>query len=228
MSLPTKTDFVGLATTGIELRSNGLGKTATYLEKTGNTGAIVASEYFGENASPNCEYAITAAVAAFTKNLGQVYGSTTEKYALQSIVISTSAGGEPTISATAVQIEAGATGTACKFATPSLALSPAWHAADFGAFNYTESATLSLQSSTLTAECQINTSTINGVVKASDATAGKVTVAATFWNTSDSTAPTVTAETGWTQSAPLSCTGADGDYFTWTTSFTKALAATTP
>lgn len=225
MPLPTKTDFVGLATTGLELRDNGLGKSATFLEKTGANGAYVAAELFGAVAAPTCDYAITGSLSAFTKNLGQVYSSTTEKYALQSITINTSAGGEPTVSASAVQIEDGASRTVCVFATPSVSLSPAYHALDFGAFSYTESSTLALQSSTLTAEATINTSTINGEPKASDATAGKATVSATFWNNSDTTAPSVTEGSGWTQSAPFTCTGADGDFFTWTVSYTKHLTA---
>lgn len=227
MALATKIDYVGLGGSGLELRTNSLWKSATFLEKVGANGAYVASEVFGTVAAPSCDYAISGAISSFTKNLGYVYSAQTDPYALQSITISTSAGGEPTVSASAVQLESGASRTVCVFATPSVDLTTAWHALTFGAFTYTDSSTLALQDSTFTAECQINVPTVNGAPVASDATAGKATVTATFWSASETTVPSITDGTGWIRSAPLTCTGADGDMFTWTATWTKHLTAST-
>ena len=219
-----KTDYVGLATTGLELRSNSLGKSGTYLKKNKADGSIGASLLFGEIAAPSCDYVITGTVTPTGWALGKVHGSGSVPYALQSVTISTSAGGEPTVSANAVQIEAGATATACTYPIPSITLSPEFHAQNFGAFSFTASETLDLQDNSLTISADIAPVTINGEPKASDAVGGEAVASCTFWSASETTAPAVTPGEGWELSAPWTCTGNDGDLFTWTASFSKKLS----
>ena len=224
MAFAAKTDLVGLATTGLELRSNGQNASNSVLQIPGSDGSILGDEVFGHIKAPTCEYAITGDVTLSGISLGTVYGSD-GAYALQHLHVSTSAGGEPTVTADAVQIESGATRAVCTYAVDSLSLSPARHALTFGAFTFTESASLALQSSDFDAAVTLDPTTINGNPVASDATAGVETVQATFWATSESTAPSVTVASGWHIISDWTCTGADSSLFSWTVTLTKYLTA---
>lgn len=225
MSFAAKTDYAGLATTGLALRSNGDNATNQVLPIPGSDGSTLGDEVFGHVKAPTCEYAITDSVTLSAIELGKVNGSDGD-YALQRVHVSTSAGGEPTFTADCVQIESGAAQTICTYAVDSLSLSPARHALTFGAFTFTESASLALQTSEFDASVVIDPTTINGDPVASDATAGVQTVTATFWTNSDATAPTVTASSGWHLTTDWACVGADSSMFVWTATFTKYLAAT--
>ena len=223
MSFAAKTDLVGIATTGLELRSNSQNASNSVLQIPGSDGSILGDEIFGHVKNPNCEYAITGDVTLSNLELGKVYNA---PYALQHIHVSTSAGGEPTVTADAVQIESGATQSVCTYAVDSLSLSPARHALTFGAFTFTESASLALQSSEFDATVTLDPTTINGDPVASDSTAGIQTVQATFWAASETTAPTVTVASGWHVTSDWTCTGADSSLFSWTVTLTKYLTAT--
>jgi len=108
----------------------------------------------------------------------------------------------------------------------SQTVTPARHALTFGAFTYTESVNLALQSSEFEATCTLDPTTVNGDPIASDATAGRETVNVTFWANSEDTAPTVTVASGWHITSDWTCTGADSSMFVWTATFTKYLTAT--
>ena len=124
-----------------------------------------------------------------------------------------------------MQIELSATQTVCTYTVDDLSVDTTRHAQTFGAFEYTESVSCALQSSTFTAQCDISPATVNGEPVASDSTAGLETVAVTFWSDSDTVAPDVTLKTGWRQTADWTCTGADAAMFVWTATFTKYLKA---
>ena len=225
MSFAAKTDLVGLARTGLELRSNGQNGSNSVLQIPGSDGSILGDEIFGHIKAPTCEYAITGSVTLSDLKLGKVYNSDAP-YALQHVHVSTSAGGEPTVTADAVQIEAGATQAVCTYDVDSLTLSPARHALTFGAFTYTESTALALQSSEFDAVVNLDPTTINGDPVASDATAGVETISVTMWASTETTAPTVTIASGWHVTADWTCTGSDSSMFVWTATFTKYLTAT--
>jgi len=157
--------------------------------------------------------------------LGKVHGSGTTPYALSRLHYSTGAGQEPTVDADAVQIEAGAARSVCIYAVDVHTLTPARHALTFGAFTYTESAALALQSSEFEATCELSPTTINNDPVASDATAGRETVTVTFWSASETQEPAVTVESSWHVTSDWTCTGADASMFVWTATFTKYLAA---
>lgn len=108
----------------------------------------------------------------------------------------------------------------------SVALSPARHALTFGAFTYSESTSLTLQNAEFDATCTLDPTTINGDPVAADAVAGVETVNATFWAASETSAPAVSAATGWHITQDWNCTGADSQLFVWTATFTKYLSAT--
>ena len=108
MSFAAKVDYVGLARTGLVLRSNGQNGSNSVLEIPGADGSILGDEVYGHIKAPTCEYAINGTATLSGIALGKVYGSD-GAYALTRIQISTGAGQEPTVNADAVQIESGAT-----------------------------------------------------------------------------------------------------------------------
>lgn len=225
MSFAAKIDYVGLERTGLALRSNGQNGSNSVLEIPAADGSILGDEVFGHIKAPTCEYAISGTASLSGIQLGKVYGSN-GAYALTRLQVSTGAGQEPTVNADAVQIESGATQAVCTYAVDSLSVTPARHALTFGAFTYTESINLALQSSEFEATCTLDPTTVNGDPVASDATAGRETVTVTMWSSSESTAPSVTISNGWHQTADWTCTGADASLFSWTATFTKYLTAT--
>lgn len=224
MSFATKTDYLGLATTGLELKSNAQNASNGVLQIPKSDGSILGDEIYGHIKAPTCDYAITKSLSLST-TLGECH-NTDNQYALQSIKISTSAGGEPTFSATGVQIESGATQAVCTYAVDTLTLSPARHALTFGAFTFTESVSLVLNACDFEASADIAPATINGDPVASDATAGVQTVQATFWSSSELSAPSISVATGWHITNDFTCTGADSSMFVWTGTLTKYLSAT--
>lgn len=231
MAFQNKTDYCGLGSvSGLELKANSLGKSAQFLEKSGQNGSIVATELFGQVASPSCDYAVSGDVALSSISLGSgILFDTTHQVALSSVTINTTAGDMPTVSASAVQIEDGTThteGTVCKYSLPSIALDCAAHAQDFDAFTLTGTDCV-LQECSLEASADIVTSMVNGEPKASDAVAGKIVVSATIGKYGTAV-PTVAAKSGWVQSSALDCSDPDSDFPTYTVSFEKILTATTP
>ena len=225
MSFAAKVDYVGLARTGLVLRSNGQNGSNSVLEIPGANGSIIGDEVYGHIKAPTCEYAISGTVSLDNIALGKVYGSN-GKYALTRIHVSTGAGQEPTVDADSVQIESNATQSVCTYAVDSQSLTPARHALTFGAFTYTESTNLALQTSEFEATCTLDPTTVNGEPVASDATAGRETVTVTFWSSSEGTAPSVTVDNDWHITSDWTCTGADASMFVWTATFTKYLTAT--
>ena len=225
MSWNSKTDYCGLAVADKIICKGANGNRAgQYLEKTGQHGAICATKLYGtKNASPNNEYTV-ADDATLAIVLGSVAAVDGNKYMLQSVSVGTGSATEPTLSATAVQVEDGAT-TGNRFAVPSLSLS-----ADdiaqilFGAF------TLSGDGCELTqcnAEigCTVGLHTVNGDPVASDPHTAHIQLSVTVLQTGDE-APAVTPADGWELSAPLTCNDPDADLPTWTCSLSKALEKT--
>lgn len=228
MSFAVKTDFVGLGGTGLEIRANSTNDSQTVLQIPGADGSIIGDEKTGLVKNPSCEYIFTGTYSFSGIILGHVYNT---PYALQHIHISTGAGQEPVVTADAVQIETGATQTYCTYALSDLSgveFTPARHALTFGAFTYTQSTSLTLQTSELDAQATIDPSTINNEPKASDAVAGVITVTPTFWTDTDTTAPSVTVTSGWSVTSPWTCTGSDASMFVWTCTLSKYLTATPP
>lgn len=225
MSFATKTDYLGLATTGLELKSNGQNASNGVLQIPKSDGSIIGDEIYGHIKAPTCDYVITQNVALSTLNLGKCHNPDNQ-YALQSVKISTSAGGEPTFSATGVQIESGATQAVCTYAVDTINLSPARHALTFGAFTFTESVSLVLNACDFEATCNLAPTTVNGDPVASDATAGIETVNVTFWSSTELSAPSITPVTGWHITSDFTCVGADSSMLVWTGTLTKYLSAT--
>lgn len=224
MSFAAKVDYVGLARTGLALRSNGQNGSNSVLEIPSDDGSILGDEITGHIKAPTCEYAISGTAELNDIELGKVFGSV-GPYALSRIKVSTGAGQEPTVEADSVQIESGATQSVCTYEVDPISVTPARHALTFGAFTYTESLSCALQNSEFEATCTLDPSTVNNEPIASDATAGRQTVAVTVWSSTEDTAPAITPATGWHITTDWTCTGADASMFVWTATFTKYLSA---
>ncbi len=227
MSWDNKTDYCGLAIDGkLTIKGATENRSCSTLEKNGANGEIAATKYYANIAAPSCEYTVENTNTYASIKLGAVTKVGTENFALQSVSIKTSAGAEPTFSATSAQIEDDATDAGCShFAVPSFVVESDEIAQTlFNAFTLSGTA-CELTECGAEISCTVGTSKVNGYPVASDVVAGKVTVTVTIGQYGD-TKPSVTATSGWEMSAPLTCTDADSDLPSWTCSFTKPLTKT--
>lgn len=227
MSWDNKTDYCGLAVEGkLTIKGATENRSCSTLEKNGANGAIAATKYYADICAPTCEYTVAETNTYAAIKLGTVTGVGTEKFALSNVSIKTSAGAEPTFSATAAQIEDAATDANCNhFAVPSFTLDK-----DEIAQTLFDAFTLSGASCELTEcgaeiSCTVGTSKVNGYPVASDVVGGKIVLSLTIGQYGE-TRPTVTPASGWEMSAPLTCTDADSDLPSWTCSLTKVLPKT--
>jgi hypothetical protein len=228
MSWESKTDYCGLAVANkVVIKSSTMNRSGQYLEKTGASGAIVATKPYGTLDAPSCEYAIKAAnsFAAGAIKLGAVTTVDNKRYALQSVHYECGAAQEPVFSGTAQEIEATTDGTQRTFDVPAFDISPDEIAAIIMSAATLGGAGCELTKATMDASATVNNHTVNGVPVASGVSQGKVTVALEILQTS-TTAPTVTAASGWDVSSPLSCNDPDSDLPTWTVTLSKPLAYT--
>lgn len=228
MSWESKTDYCGLAVANkLICKSSTENRSGQYLERTGQHGAICATRAYGtENASPSNEYAVAADVsfAAGAITLGAVKEVDGRKYMLQSVSVKTSSAGEPTVSATAVQVEDGATTGNC-FRVPAFVLS-----ADDVAQILLGAFTLAGEGCELTEcgaeiSCTVGLHTVNGDPVASDPHTAHVQVSVSVLQ-AGAAEPTLTAADGWDVSSPLTCGDPDADLPTWTATLSRPLEKT--
>lgn len=224
MSWGSKTDYCGLAGTAVVCKGATENRSGSYLEKTGQDGSIVATKLYGTaNASPSNEYAIKGD-ATLSVVLGSVATVDGKKYMLQSVSVSTGSATEPTLSATAVQVEDGAA-TGSRYAAPSLSLSPDDVAQVlFGGFTLSGTG-CELTQCNAEISCTVGLTTVNGDPVASDPHTAKIVLSLTILQTGEAE-PSVSPATGWELSAPLTSSDPDADLPTWTCSVSKALAKT--
>lgn len=228
MATSPKTDYIGLAQTGLEIYGNDSGASNQNNEIPGSDGSLIHCRKFGSIKAPHVDYKITGTLANLKLGLGKVHGTENAgPYALRSIQIHTGAGEEKTFGADAVQIQAGATKTLCTYDIDLPTLDPSRHASTFGAFTFEETPELTLQSGDFSAEAEIDPTTIEGVPKAADAVKAFEQVVATMWTANDTTPPAVAIGEGWIQFADWNCSGADGQMFVWTATFKKYLKPST-
>lgn len=227
MSFKAKTDPYSIADgTSLVVTNYTGGETASNVEAVGADGSVVAHEVFGETSAPSCDIALKTDITktAGAWKLGAVTG-TTKKYALGQIVINTSAGAAPTISVSGQEVEANAT-TSCAYSIPAFALSKKHHAQIlFSAFELSGTG-CHLTVANYTATGDINKVTKDGVCIAFDIVQGKIEAQVTI-KQCGSTAPTLTAGTGWSITTPLAESNPDADYPTFTATLTLYLAKDT-
>ena len=230
MSWDSKTDYCGLAVANkLQIKAATMNRTGQYLEKLGQNAAIAATKAFGTADAPQCEYTVLAAhtFAANALKLGAITSQGGKKYALQSIHYENGAGVEPKFTAVSREVESGATdANSNHFNVPSFAISPEEVAAILMAAFTLTGTSCELTKCVLDISCVVNPHTVNGGIVASDVHSGHVQVQATIGQYG-TTAPTVTAASGWDISSPLTCTDPDADLPEWTVTLSKPLAKAT-
>jgi len=232
MSWESKTDYCGLGDgTVLKVKSANLNGSSQYLEKLGQDGAIAATKLYGtKNASPSNEYVILSS-GNITVEIGKVTTVDNKRYALQSVSVKRSAGGEPTVSATCVRIEDTSDGSDQKFAAVTLHVDPE-EVADFpiSIGNGTVSGTdCEITDVTTDVSGTVTPHTVNGDPVASGVHSGKVEVSVTVGQYG-ATVPTAAAtggNTGFEKSQELTVDDPDSDLPSWTVKYTKTLAKAT-
>lgn len=236
MSWDKKEDYCGLEVEKkLICKASNQNRGLQTLEKNGRLGQIAATRYFADVGAPSCDYTVAAALELAALKLGAITVVDGRNYALQSISVKTSAGAEPTFSATSQQVEDAATkANANTFDVPELSLSPDEIAQFlFGAFTLADdveegepaTATCELTECGAEISCTVGTSKVNGYPVASDVTGGKIVVSLTIGQYG-TVKPKVTPADGWKLSSALTCSDPDSDMPTWTCALSKPLVKT--
>lgn len=226
MSFKTKTDFFGLATGGVVITESNENKSASVAEGHSEKGDIVAFEVFGETMSPQCTYVLSANTNLSSMQCGTPITGTGDysgkKFTLGGLTINTSAGSPPSIQASGEEIPSGTSHSDCTYTFPSATLKMCHHAQIlWNAFTLTGDGCY-LQQANYSAGGTISRATKNGETVAYDVVDGKLEVQLTIQQTGN-TAPTVTAGSDWTITAPLNCSNPDADYPSWTCTLSRYL-----
>lgn len=179
MALLTKVNYFGnmISAAGWECASTSENRSmGVVAEAPGPDGFIVAVESEGEQLAPQCEYIATNTASLTSIILGSTntisVGGTAKTFMLGGINIQTNAGSFPTMTVTGRQVEDGGTGH-CKCTLAGILLDGLAHAQGFGCISVSNG---QLNSSTLAIETVVATAEVDGKVKASDLTGGKVTL----------------------------------------------------
>ncbi len=199
-------------------------RSASTVEARGDDGFIVASFVFGEKSAPSEEYVIKGDVALTGIKMGSVKAVGGDSFALESITVTTSAGAAPTMSVAGQQVEDGAA-SGCTVTLPAISVSGLHHAQTFGQFTVGGQGA-HLTQSTLTISGTISTAEKDGETIAFDLTDCRMAISGTI-QVSDAAygIPTVTPQTGWVLTSPITETNPDSNYPTYSFTLTKFFAA---
>lgn len=223
MAFKSKTDPFGIASETCIVASTADGASAQVAEARDENGTIVAQEVYGETVAPSADYAIKSATTFDNIVLGNVVAYGGKRVVLTSLTINTSAGGEPTISASGEGV--GATGSGecpARYAVPSFQLGPCHHAKIlFSAFQIGSTGCY-LQSANYTARVEVGTATVDGEIIAHGVYSGVLECQVEIVSTAGNT-PTLTAGDGWVVTSPLSETNPNGDYATYSATLRELL-----
>ena len=233
MPIPAKTDYCGLATTfanSLVTVDDAENLGPSKYQPQGQDGSFIATEVYGEDAAPTNSYKLKADIDADAGDLvlNSVVTIDNKKYALEQVSISTSGGSAPTIQATCKRVEPGATDAAnCLYEIPAFKLLTKQHAQDiFSALTLTGSGCVFTQLDAVIG-CTVNPESANGIIIASDANSGVITVSGTILQ-SGSTAPTLAAASGWVITQVPNCTNPENQYKSYAFEAQLILAKTAP
>ena len=207
----------------LQAKSSQDGKTSSLAECPDEYGDTVAHDVYGELLNPSVEYVVKSAITKSTTlvTLGSIHTVGTKKVMLTTCVVTTSANNPPTVSLSGVEVESGA--VAKRTYAVKIDLLPRSKAQDVaGAFT----ASSKFTQITTTFSVDPHVQTVGGTPVASDASHGKIEVAATMTD-GDGTG-TITAATagGFTVTAVPAETDPDANYITRAATATKFLTGT--
>lgn len=229
-SFTDKKDYFGLTANSapLEVISDDDGASNEYNEYKAQDGSLTDSIAFGEKQEPSNDLELTGdwTIAADTIKLGGVTTVDTKKFALGELNIETTAGELPTISASGKQVPASAA-TARYYALPAETVKNDETAQIlWDAFELTGS-DCHLQSAKYKAAAELPTKDKNGFPVAFGVAQGVIECAIEIVQCG-TTAPTLTAGTGWSVSSKLKCSNPDSDCPTWTATLRYFLEKTIP
>ena len=225
MSWESKPDYCGLGGLVLKVKSANKNASSQFLEKLGQDGAIAATKLYGDkNASPSNEYTILKA-GTISVQIGKVTTVDGKRYALASVVVKKTAGGEPTVSATAVRIEDTTDGEDQKFEAVTLNVDPEETAEFAIGTNPVSGDDCEVTEVTTTVSGTVSPHTVNGDPVASGVHSGKVEVDVTVGQYGEDT-PEFADDmgTGFDKSAIENPDEPDSDLPSWTVKYEKPLA----
>ena len=230
MSWELKPDYCGLGggtSPVLKVKSANKNASSQFLEKLGQNGAIAYTKLYGDkNASPSNEYTILKA-GDITVQIGKVTTVDGKRYAVQSVVIKKTAGGEPTVSATAVRIEDTPDGEDQMFEAVTLHVDPE-DTADFAiGTNPVSGEDCEVTEVTTTVSGTIDPHTVNGDPVSSGVHTGKVEVDITvgqYGTDEPEFDDDLGSSSGFEKSAIENPDEPDSDLPSWTVKYEKPLA----
>lgn len=232
MSFQTKTDPFSLTGTGKFLALVAItdGKSASVAEAKNENGDVVATTVHSVVYSPTYEYKVAGSGSVTIPKFGEAKSATMADGTSVKLIttgwqLNTSAGGETTFSISAESVPSALTAI-CPYQIDcgTVAVGPCQHAKLLFSCATLSGTGCHLQSANYAGSCTLGRATKDGDTVAVGVTDGRITASLTIIQTG-STAPTVTAGSGWEITSPLTCTNPDADYPTWTVTLTKYLAA---
>lgn len=208
---------------GLTKKSSQDGKTSSVAECPDEYGDTVAHDVYGEVLAPSVEYVVTAAIAKATTliSLGEVKTVNAKKIMVTQVAITTGANNPPTVTISGVEVEADA--TAKRTYPVNIDLAPRSKAQDVaGAF--TSSPKFTQINTTFSVDPHVQT--VSGTPVASDASHGKVEVAATMSDGDGTGTITASAGGGFTITAAQAESAPDASYVQLTATASKFLTGT--
>lgn len=208
MSFLAKKDYSGLSATyssALAVRKDSPNISTQAYRPVDNDGEIFAEEIYGEDAAPSNDYGLkgqwaTTAQAPLTIGAGVITTVDSKKYGRENITINTGAGSPVTVSATAQQLEDGASTDGTVFKVPAFTLTTAHKAQDiFGAIDEVTNGSVTQLNYAIS--CTISKDKIAGVKYSSGANTGLLTITGKLLqkSTAGSAAePGITLNTGFT------------------------------
>ena len=230
MSWESKPDFCGLGggtSPVLKVKSANPNNSSQYLEKLGQNGAIAATKLYGtKNASPSNEYTILKS-GTITVQIGKVTTVDGKRYALASVTVKKTAGGEPTVSATAVRIEDTTDGEDQMFEAVTLHVDPEETAEFAIGTNPVSGTDCEVTEVTTTVSGTVSPHTVNGDPVASGVHTGKVEVDITvgqYGTDEPEFDDDLGSSSGFEKSAIENPDEPDSDLPSWTVKYEKPLA----
>lgn len=227
-----KTDYCGIGdSANLQVASHSVSESNSVAEAHGPCGQIVAFHEYGSQKSASNDYKV-AGTKALTIQLGKTKSvGDGEFFALNNVSISTSAGGETTVSASAESVPSAST---AYFEAAGWSVDTSFCAkllGDFAEQADHEDNAYYLQSANYTFSCSINKAQKEGEDIAWDISDGKIEASFEVMQIGGSLAepsfPTIPEVGGaWCVSSPWSVSNPDSDYPTWSITFTKYLTKT--
>lgn len=230
MALPDKTDYFGLATNNnsLTLKNSSQNDSANNVEAVDAKGDVVANELLTAQASPSCTYEVVADLALGDIKLGAVNTISSRAFCISQISVNTAPATVTEITVTGEEVESGATtANSTTIDAGTLFLSRFHDAQILGSAFELSGTGCNLAGCNYTIRGDITKATVNGVCVAHDIQNGRIGCQVTV-NQTGSTAPTLTAGSGWAITSPLTVDNPDEDYPTWTATVTKYLTSTHP